>query len=545
MSNARFTPPGPGSWIRDDVHFARPVSGYFASVYPAAHIAGFSAGTEHYGLLLDYIDIAIVDHFLYSQPRLAPMRADAETEIPNRIKRSAEVLTNREWRNDLEWWNRVLKPQSLDRAQALQEIDPQALVNRELVDHLNACRDFFVLAVTNHHRLNPTYMLPLGDFLSHTTSWTDRDPAELLQLMQGASPASSGVLAEREALVSAVQTDQGSLDLLHSNRDAAEILDDLLVNKGAVGNAARAYINLIGYRIMSGYDVADLYTLESPKSLLQGIRTAINGDAARNMVDLEARRTGIREAVPESKRDTFDELYHEARATYYLRDEKIFCGDAVATGLTRRALKAAGRTLTDKGQLNDPGDVFDVTHSELIQLLAGDEGPTARELAERTRQRTGAPTSNAPPFLGDPPSPPTQPDGLPEPAARIERAMGAVLGHMFVHTEGRDGKALRGLSASPGIHDGIARVVSGPDDFHRVEQGDVLVAQTTAPAYNVLLPMLGAVVTARGGILSHAALVAREFGLPAVVGCGDSMTEITDGVRIRVDGDKGVVWVDP
>ena len=237
MSDALFTPPGPGSWIRDDVHFARPVSGYFASVYPAAHIAGFSAGTEHYGLLLDYVDIAIVDHFLYSQPRVVSQRADAETEILSRIERSAEVLANREWHSDLEWWTRTLKPQSLARAHALQAVDPQALALGELLDHLNACRDALVYAVINHHRLNPTYMLPLGDFLSHTAAWTDREAAELLQLMQGASPASSGALAELEALVNAVHSDQGYIDLLNSNRDAGEILEALLANKGAVGNA--------------------------------------------------------------------------------------------------------------------------------------------------------------------------------------------------------------------------------------------------------------------------------------------------------------------
>jgi pyruvate,water dikinase len=86
--------------------------------------------------------------------------------------------------------------------------------------------------------------------------------------------------------------------------------------------------------------------------------------------------------------------------------------------------------------------------------------------------------------------------------------------------------------------------VTGPDDFQRVEPGDVLVAKTTAPAYNVLLPMLGAVVTARGGVLSHAAVVAREYGLPAVVGCGEAMIEIVDGTQVRVDGDAGAVWIE-
>ena len=128
----------------------------------------------------------------------------------------------------------------------------------------------------------------------------------------------------------------------------------------------------------------------------------------------------------------------------------------------------------------------------------------------------------------------------------MQRALEAVFGLMFRHEERPpEGKKLLGLSASSGTYEGIARVVKGAAEFHRVTPGDILVAQTTAPAYNVLLPMLGAVVTARGGMLSHAALVAREYGLPAVVGCGAAMTEIADGARVRVDGDKGTVWIDP
>jgi pyruvate,water dikinase len=80
-------------------------------------------------------------------------------------------------------------------------------------------------------------------------------------------------------------------------------------------------------------------------------------------------------------------------------------------------------------------------------------------------------------------------------------------------------------------------------DFEKIESGDVLVTRTTSSGYNVLLPLLGAVVTDRGGALCHTAIVAREFGIPAVVGTGDATARIPDGARIVVDGDRGVVEI--
>jgi pyruvate,water dikinase len=77
----------------------------------------------------------------------------------------------------------------------------------------------------------------------------------------------------------------------------------------------------------------------------------------------------------------------------------------------------------------------------------------------------------------------------------------------------------------------------------RVRQGDVLITRSTAPSYNALLPLLSGIVTDRGGTLSHAAVVAREYGIPAVVGCGNATELIRDGQRVRLDGARGTVEV--
>ena len=100
-----------------------------------------------------------------------------------------------------------------------------------------------------------------------------------------------------------------------------------------------------------------------------------------------------------------------------------------------------------------------------------------------------------------------------------------------------------GVPGSPGVYEGVARVLHGPSEFGRLEAGDVLVVPLTSPAYNTVLPLLGAVVTDKGGALCHAAIVAREFGIPAVVGATDATARIPDGAKVRVDGSAGTVSV--
>jgi pyruvate, water dikinase len=100
---------------------------------------------------------------------------------------------------------------------------------------------------------------------------------------------------------------------------------------------------------------------------------------------------------------------------------------------------------------------------------------------------------------------------------------------------------LRGTPASPGIALGPVRVITGLDDFHQFCPGDVLVCRTTSPAWTPLLARATAVVTEIGGMLAHAAILAREFGIPAVLAAAGAMTMLTDGQQVFVDGSAGTV----
>jgi pyruvate,water dikinase len=146
--------------------------------------------------------------------------------------------------------------------------------------------------------------------------------------------------------------------------------------------------------------------------------------------------------------------------------------------------------------------------------------------------------------LGDPPPPPPPLEQLPAAAARATRGIITAVGLVFTNSEAEsEASVVRGLPASPGVYEGTARVLRGPEELNRLRQGEVLVTPATSEAFNVVLPLLGALVTDHGGLLAHAAIVSREFGIPGVVGTRDATSIIADGARVRVDGATGEVRV--
>ena len=110
------------------------------------------------------------------------------------------------------------------------------------------------------------------------------------------------------------------------------------------------------------------------------------------------------------------------------------------------------------------------------------------------------------------------------------------------HPEQREGE-IAGIAGSPGRHRGPARVIHEEGEFGRLGRGDVLVCPITSPAWSVLFGQAGAIVTDGGGLLAHAAVIAREYGIPAVLATHDGTRRIRDGETVTVDGTAGIVRV--
>jgi pyruvate,water dikinase len=188
--------------------------------------------------------------------------------------------------------------------------------------------------------------------------------------------------------------------------------------------------------------------------------------------------------------------------------------------------------------------MLDASLDEMCALVAGTGGPFADELAERAEYRATFTAKDVPPILGPPAPPPLDLAALPPSVGRLMRAIFLALDHLFGSSEAQnEEKILYGLAASKGVYEGPARRVSGPSEFGRIAKGDVLVTESTTEAFNILLPLLGGIVTDNGGLLSHAAIVSREYGIPGVVGTREATERIADGVLVRVDGDAGEVTV--
>ena len=217
-----------------------------------------------------------------------------------------------------------------------------------------------------------------------------------------------------------------------------------------------------------------------------------------------------------------------------LTPDHHFYIDQGANAHVRLVLLAVGRKLVENGRLDAPDDVLFLRYNELRMLIGDAAAIEARGLvAERRAEREAAKALHPPNWIGT--ATQTQLDfpylvnwGYPE---RFHQGRAVAEG------------PVTGIAASPGQIEGMARVVMTVDEFDEVAEGDILVCQMTNPAWVVLFTRIAGLVTDTGGTTAHPAVLAREFGIPAVVGTSVATKRIRTGDRIRVDGSKGVVEI--
>jgi rifampicin phosphotransferase len=533
-----FVPPGPGSWDLDPVHFPRPVTAYWAEMHPEPFSLGYGDMMAFYGAPLQTRLTSYINGFCYGQ--MQPVPPD---EFPNRVQRAAEVFERKLWRDQAKEWEEVRKPASVKAHHEIQAVDPCQLSDEELVAHLRRCREHHVSMIRQHMAFTGTAVIPPGDFLAHARAWTGLSTVQLLGLMRGASPVSGGGSPEHVDLVAAYRADAAAHQALDAAEDPGALLERLRRESTATGRALDNYLDFAGYRLLDGFDISNRYALELPDVLLRSIRIAIDKEAGAE-ADIDEQVAEVRSHVPAEHREEFDSLLAEARLGYRVRDERGVYGDIWASGLMRRAALAAGSRLAERGRLHDREDFVFADIDEMCAMLDGASAPSAEELAARHTYHKTYTAKDAPGHLGDPPPPMPDPSALPPPMARLMTAIGTAMGEMFAASEEEhEDTVIRGLGASSGVREGIARRVAGASDFDRIQQGDVLLTEATTEAFNILLPLLAAIITDSGGALSHAAIVSREYGIPGVVGTRDATERIDDGARVRVDGDEGTVTV--
>jgi rifampicin phosphotransferase len=542
VDDETFEPPNDGTWELDITHNARPITWFMRSPMVSGFPRGFAEGLARYGLLLGSYDVAVIGGFMYAQPLPFGAGGTATAEqMRARIATSARAFAERFWREDLAQWDEVVKPGAVAAHLALQAVDPTALSDDELAEHVGRCRDHLEVMIELHHRYSAPSLMATGDFLAGALEWTGATAGELMGLLRGTSAVSTGfAAAELDALADAIAASESARAVLAAPDDSEAVLDALSADPDA-GPAARTYLDAVRYRSID-YDVGEPSAGELPTTLVGAIRAAVAHRKTGPGDDGDAALTAIRARVPAEHLAEFDDRLHEARLANRLRDERATYSDGWAVGLARRALLEAGRRLAARGALAESAHAVDADAAELAALLRGDPGPTADDVAARFRRRTTRTVDDAPPLLGPAPSPPPPLEALPEPARRATLAVNAAMANLFgVPDTANSATVLHGLAVNTGVYEGPARLVADGADFDRIQPGDVLVTRMTSPYFTVVLPLLGAIVTDRGGQLSHAAIVAREYGIPGVVGTREATRLIPDGASLRVDGTTGEV----
>jgi pyruvate,water dikinase len=305
----------------------------------------------------------------------------------------------------------------------------------------------------------------------------------------------------------------------------------------------RTYLDEFGWR-SDAFELAERTWREDPRiplNALQGyIRLGKDADphirfqeavALRERLLGQARRklTGNIETLRR-----FDQLYGMARHYLPITEDHNFHIDQRGNAVMRLALLEAGRRLAGQNRLEQPGDVFFLRYQDLHDALGGlDCRPV---VTERRREIARWSSVLPPPVIGSPP--PSGGDTSDPLIAALVKMFGIPI------EPDRDPRVIRGIAASRGLAHGRARVVRNLSEASRLRKGDVLVCEMTMPAWTPLFSTVSALVADTGGVLSHCAIVSREYRLPAVVGTQIGTSVIKDGMLLTVDGTKGLVRID-
>jgi len=251
----------------------------------------------------------------------------------------------------------------------------------------------------------------------------------------------------------------------------------------------------------------------------------------------------------DDERAAFDQMLSLARLVFpYVEDHKFYCEHWFTTQFFAK-IREFGTLLVRKGILSDVEDIFHLHHTEVDQALsdvmlawaAGAEPLGAAHfgpiIAERKRMLEVLRDWAPPPAIGP------VPEALNDPAVRMLWGVTAETLATWAAAESGDGREIHGYAASPGVVEGVARVLRSVNDIGQIQDGEILVCAVTAPSWAPVFGKIKAAVSDIGGTMSHAAIVAREYGMPAVVGTGHATKLIKTGQTVRVDGDRGIVQI--
>ena len=524
------------SFTRDPMHFPFVVSPLFQSVHPVAFAPGYLTAARE-------MDVPIADYLFryrnhYQYECILPIIPASEAEAELQTQR-AEAGLQRELGRMRQRWHDEHLPRIRDILAQLaeaRELDPAAPLDPERLD---ALLTLYAETWTIHFRI--AFPMLIG-----------------IQLFDDLVADIAGSEADSHAMLIGVYSESvaagiGITDLAASARElglAYLVLEtppnelEARLRESAAGRELLSQIEtyLGSYGLTQGlFDFTNPTWLEDPTPLYATMRAYLEtGGDNRAAHEEQVRRAdqaiaAMRQQLatyPEPVRGQFEAFLGMARDGSFLQEEHNFYIDQQTFSSFRLAFLALGRQLAYHGAIDQAEDIFFLHLDEIRALLAGESTDARAIVTERRASFEAARLEVPPPFIGLPPA-------GPPPDNPITRALSRFFGTAPPTTE--DPGKLSGYPGSRGQITAPAFVARSLDEATGIPAGHVLVTVTTTPSWTPLFGVAGAIVTETGGPLSHCAIVAREYGLPAIVGIPGVTTRIQTGQMIQVDGTRGEV----
>src|SRR5215210_4021422 len=527
-------------WMHDAMHFPDPLTILDNDVLiRTLERHGFTRAAEFY-------EIPIRAHprriNTYHYVAMVPLTASPE-EMEAIGKRSQERLETVMYQlSDL--WREEFLPEIKQYLEYWDGFDLHGASMPELLSHLDETTNRLVRLWEIHFRVAyPMGLAPSMFEELYGGLFGTEDTFEAYRLLQGFNnkTVESGQMLwqlSRKAL------DKPEVRKILEEKSAAEV--PVALEESAEGREfladLRAYLDEYGHR-GDKWGLSYPTWVEDPTPVIKMLKdyvTQPDDGPGEKLTELAAERERLLAEIyehlkgyPQAVRDQFSSLLKAAQDSTVLSEDHGFWIDFHAMSWVRRVFLEFGRRFAEAGVLEQPDDVFHLTLDELRETAEKLPDLDRRELvAQRKAEIEHFRTIQPPPALGSPPpGPPPDDPG--------SRALGKFFGTPPQLPS--EPEVLQGSPGSPGTVRGPAKVLRSLSEAAEIQQGEVLVAETTAPPWTPLFATAAAIVTGTGGILSHSAVVAREYGIPAVVGTGVATTMIRDGQTIEVDGDKGIV----
>lgn len=529
-------------WERDRMHFPGQVTALEAELVSEAVGPGFRHAARRYAMPV--ADLRVRTEHGYTYNATVPVVAPPE-ELEELGRRSEAVLMPVVGRLG-ELWDEQILPEIREHLAAMAAVDVDGASPGELLAALDATLARATRLWELHFEIVFPSYLAVSEFDELYRDLFGGETFDAYRLLEGIETKTFEVGRDLWRL-SRLALESAEVTRVLEREPAAAVRERLGASADGRGFLAELDGHLAAYGQRSPiWGISTPTFAEDPAPVIKMLKDYVGQpDAADPGLALRRlaaeRETAIAEArerlagYPAPVVEQFEGMLAAAQVGLRLTEDHGFYIDAWGLALVRRIVMATGRRLAEAGAVDAPEDVLHLTAAELRATAAADAAPDRRAIVAERRADLARYADVAPPFrLGTMPAGPP-PDG---PASRTSMKFAGM-----PPTAQSEPGVLRGSAGSEGAITGVARVVASLDDAARLQPGEVLVAETTAPPWTPLFAVAGAIVTDTGGVLSHCAVVAREYGIPAVVGVGIATAEIADGALVEVDGDAGTVRI--